>query len=85
MKGDVKALGDALLESIPDHLRGLIPSELGPTDLVKWYLRNKNLLVRQRVVSTDTRKPSSTPAANDLRNLPRAERIAKAREMSGRY
>ena len=50
-----------------------------------WYLKNRNLITRPKVVATDVRKPSSTPAANDLRHLPPADRIAKHREMSGRY
>ena len=84
-KKDMGAMASALLEAVPESLKGLVPKEMSPGDQVSWFLRNKNLLLRQRVVSTDVRKPSSTPQPNDMRHLPPADRIAKHREMSGRH
>lgn len=70
---------DAVLAEIPDHLKPLVPADLGPAQKLKWYREAKKTGVfdsKPNVPETDKGKPATTPKDRDLSTLPAHARIA---------
>lgn len=72
-------LADTLLAEIPEHLKSLVPAELGPSAKIKWFQNAKKTGVfktKVDVPETDTGKPRTTPRDQNLSTLPAHARIA---------
>ncbi|MCW5705486.1 MAG: hypothetical protein KIT82_23250 [Bradyrhizobium sp.] len=73
-------LAENVLAEIPEHLKPLIPADLGPGAKLKWYREAKKTGVfdaaKPNVPETDTGKPRTTPRDQDLSTLPPHARIA---------
>jgi len=72
---------DGLLAEVPEHLKSLVPSDLGPTAKLTWYRAAKETGVfdgkpKAKVPETDKGKPATTPKDRDVSTLPAHARIA---------
>lgn len=79
LETDYADLADTILAEIPENLKALIPSELGPAAKVKWFREAKKTGVfdaAKRVPETDTGRPMTTPKDHDTATLPAFARIA---------
>jgi len=85
LKGELKAIkdslqevADAMLSLVPDHLKPLIPADLGPAAKIKWFqnAEKTGVFAPAKVPETDTAKPGITPKSPDLSNLPAHARLA---------
>jgi hypothetical protein len=81
LEKDVAAMADAVLATIPDNLRALIPDALTPAQRVAWFTRAKATGVfgdaKATVPTTDTGRPKTSPKDEDLSKLPPVARIAR--------
>lgn len=80
LETQVEHMAGVMLAAIPENLKALIPSELGPAAQVAWYLRAKETGVFSAPVipGTDQGKPKITPREPDLSTLPPVARMARA-------
>ena len=70
---------ESVLGEIPEKLKALIPTELGPGAKLKWFREAKKTGVfnaKPDVPETDKGKPATTPRDQDLSTLPAHARIA---------
>jgi hypothetical protein len=81
LEGDMQAVADALLAEVPEHLKALVPADLGPAARIRWFQAAKSTGVfggtSTTVPTTDTTPPRTTPRDQDLSNLPPAARMAR--------
>lgn len=81
LEEELSATADALLAEVPEHLKALIPSDLGPAARMKWFREARKTGVfggTAKVPETDTGKPKVTPRDQDLSTLPPVARMARA-------
>lgn len=78
LETDYADLADTILAEIPENLKALIPSELGPAAKVKWFREAKKTGVfdAKRVPETDQGRPQTTPKDHVTSTLPAFARIA---------
>lgn len=71
-------IATAMLASIPDGLKALIPDELSPAAKVKWFQKAQaaGLLMRPQVPETDTTKPNVMPVKVNPDDLPPIARMS---------
>lgn len=72
---------EEILGDVPEHLKSLVPADLGPTAKLKWYREAKKTGVfdakpKPQVPETDKGKPATTPKDRDVSNMPAHARIA---------
>ena len=77
-QADMDSLAADLLSTIPEHLRALIPDDLGAAARIAWFkkARETGVFNKPTVPETDNRKPSITPKIPDISTLPPIARIA---------
>jgi hypothetical protein len=78
-KKEADSLADALLASVPDRLKALIPEGLDAAARVRWFNKAKaaGAFDSVAVPGTDTGKPSITPKDVDLSTLSPIARMAR--------
>jgi len=81
LEEELSATADALLAEVPEHLKALIPADLGPAAKIKWFREARKTGVfggTTQVPETDSGKPKVTPRDQDLSTLPPVARMARA-------
>ncbi|WP_020562075.1 hypothetical protein [Methylosarcina fibrata] len=74
---DLEFVANAMLATIPDGLKALIPEELSPAAKVKWFNKAKETgIFRTAVPETDTKKPGITPQKVNPDELPPIARMS---------
>lgn len=75
----MQAVAETLLSEVPDHLKALIPENIGPAHQIAWFKRAKETGVfdsKPTVPETDSGKPTVTPTDPDVNELPPIARMA---------
>lgn len=77
-RADMDSLAADLLAAVPEHLRALIPEDLGAAAKIAWFkkARETGVFNKPAVPETDNRKPAITPKQPDISALPPIARIA---------
>lgn len=74
---DLETVANAMLGTIPDGLKALIPDDLSPAAKVKWFNKAKETgIFNTMVPETDTAKPSITPQKVNPDDLPPIARMS---------
>ena len=80
LEADVAKLADEVLAEVPEHLKALIPTGLGPAERIAWYRGAKATGVfnaKPKVPDTDHGRPTTTPRDGvDLSTLPTLAKLA---------
>ena len=79
LKAQLATTAETILGGVPEHLRGLIPTNLSPGDQIAWFNQAKasGAFDKPTVPPTDGGiKPAITPKAPDVSSLPAFARIA---------
>lgn len=78
VEGEVKAARDALLCSVPEHVRALAPKTGSISDLVAWIdaAKKAGVVSGPTVPTTDQGRPAVTPRDQDLSTMPVHARLS---------
>jgi hypothetical protein len=73
------SIADAMLATIPENLKPLIPADLDAGAKMKWFLeaQKTGVFAKPVVPATDGTKPTITPKTPDLSDLPPIARMAR--------
>lgn len=79
LKASLTETAAKVLAGVPEHLRGLVPSNLSPADQIAWFEQAKatGVFDKPTVPTTDGgARPAITPTTPDISGLPVHARMA---------
>lgn len=78
-QADLEAAAAVILAGVPDHLKVLIPANMGAKERIDWFAQAKatGIFDRKPIPGTESgAKPTITPKAPDAASLPAHARMA---------